>query len=488
MAFEKLKGTLDQIRDDEKDPEKMKLKEYVGYALGKLCYGSIAKMSSDYLNNYYLSIGIQPATAGKILFAQKIYDSVNDPLVATYIDSRKNPKNGRFKPFLAPLVPFLALFSIAMFTVPNFSDPTAVISWCFMSYMLWETINTFSGVAFDAIGTVMSANTQERTWYTTIGNLGQTLSGMVPGLIPVAFDLCTKNLGWSQSTFYMICAILFAVIGGSAGMFTKNLKERIMPEKENEHFWQNFVLFFKNKELLLLWSTNIPQLISSAASPATAQFYIHSVGNYAYQALQWVLVGAPQALAQVFAPFFIKRFRPSRIIFWTTFANGVCFLLMFAIGKIVGYNTPLGIVNVLFFATVGWIPSGISGIAQRLLQLNTFDYTAAKTGQRAEATSLMMFNMMGKWLWAAAALIGGLALAKIGFQPDIAGEMQAQTQATKDGLFFIFSMFPAIGNILGGIPMLFFKLEGAEFDRRMAELGATNAAAAQAQEELEAAE
>jgi len=473
--FAKLRAMRDQIRENEKDPEKMKLKEYVGYALGHLCYGSISKMSNDYLNQFYLAIGMQADRAGKILFAQKLYDSIDDPIVATYIDSRKNTKNGRFLPFLPKFVPFLAVFSIAMFTAPNFSDPFALTAWCFMTYALWETINTFSGIAFDAIGTVMSTDQQERTLYTTIGNMGRELAGTVPGLIPVAFNICTQNLGMSQANFYTMCAITFAAIGGVAGIYTKNLKERIAPPKNNEHFWESFVLFFKNKELLLLWSTNIPQLISSAASPASAQFYIHSIGNYSYQALQWIIAGVPHMLAHLLAPFFIKRFRPSRIIFWCTLANGLSFLILYFAMKPFQYGSFMGILLVMVFASVGWIPSGIAGIAKNLLQINTFDYTAARTGKRAEATSLMMFNMMSKWLWAAAALIGGFALAKIGFQPDVAGVMQVQTQATRDGLFFIFSMFPAIGNLLGAIPILFFKLEGKEYERRMAELAEVNA-------------
>ena len=486
----KLSATLGEIRENEKDPEKMKLKEYVGFALGKLCYESIKKMSSDYLNNYYLAKGIQPAAAGVILSTQKMYDSINDPIVATIIDGRKNTKNGRFKPFLAKLVPILALTSVAMFTIPSLNDPTAMFAWCFMTYMIWETINTFSGISFDAISTVMSADPQERTLYTTIGNIGGQLAGMVPGLIPAVFPLLTKPqaegglVGMSQASFYTVCAIIFAVIGGVAGMYTKNLKERIQPPKKNEHFWENFVLFFKNKELVHIWSTDIPQLISSAAAPATAQFYIHTLGNYGYQAIQWALAGAPRILAQVFAPFFIKRFRPSRIVFWTTMAAGLCNLVMYPLVKAAGYTSFWGVAFVLFFATVGWIPTGIGDIAKRILQMNTFDYTAAKTGKRAEATSLMMTGMMSKWLWAAAALVGGFAMQYFKFQPDIAGVMQAQSQFTKDGLFFIFSIFPAVGNILGALPMLFFKLEGPEFERRMAELGAVNAAVEEEKEQI----
>ena len=477
--LDKLRETIDQIRENEQNPEKMKLKEYIGYALGRLCYGSISKMSSDYLNQFYLAKGIKPGVSGGLLFAQKLYDSVNDPLVATYIDSRKNTKNGRFKPFLAKLVPVLAVTSIAMFAAPDFGNITALMAWCFMTYAIWETINTFSGISFEAISTVMSADPQERTLYTTIGNLGQTLAGLVPGVIPVAFDLCTKTrenggLGMSQANFYTMCAVVFAVIGGVAGMFTKNLQERIAPPKKNEHFWESFVLFFKNKNLLLLWSTEVPQLISSAAAPANAQFYIHSMGGYGYQALQWIIAGIPHALAQVLAPFFIKRFRPSRIVMYCTVAQGLLFLVMYPVVKAVGYDTPWGIFFVMLLSSVGWVPMGIAGIAKNILKMNTFDYTAAQTGKRAEATSLMMYNMMSKWLWAVAALIGGFALAYIGFQEDINGVMQVQTQATCDGLFFIFATFPAIGNILGGLPMMFFKLEGKEFERRMAELNERN--------------
>jgi len=43
--LDKLRAAADQIRENEKDPEKMKLKEYVGYGLGRMCYESIKKMS-----------------------------------------------------------------------------------------------------------------------------------------------------------------------------------------------------------------------------------------------------------------------------------------------------------------------------------------------------------------------------------------------------------------------------------------------------------
>jgi len=475
---QKMATVVQEIRENEQDPEKMKLREYVSFACGHLYHGSIRHMIEGYRPAFYMSTGMDADRAGLLSSLQILYDSVSDPLVATFIDTRRATPYRRFTPFLPKLVPVLATFSIVMFTAPSFLEqPMAMLAWLFMTYAVWETVFTFSNVSFDAIGTVMSGDLRERTLYTTIGNIGRQASGMVPGFIPVALEILTRAPEgeaaiMSETNFFTLAAAVFAIIGGIAGLQTKHLKERLTsPPKEGSvisRIIQNFRLFFRNKHLLLLWSCEIPHVISRAAAPASLQFYVHSMQNAAMQSLQWTIAGIPQFLAHSLAPFFLKRYRPSRIIIACTMANGISLLIMFVIGRIVGYTGWMGIANVMIFASIGWVPSGIAGIAMRMLQLNTFDYVAAKTGQRAEATSLMMFNMMSKWLWALAALLGGFALAYVGFQSGAA----EQTQATRDGLFAIFALLPAVGNLLGPLPLFFYKLEGKEFDIRMAELGA----------------
>ncbi|MCL2195491.1 MAG: MFS transporter [Oscillospiraceae bacterium] len=468
---------VDEIRENEKDPEKMKLKEYISFALGRLSFGSIRHLSAGYRQEFYMSAGLEPARAGQLVFAQTMFDAIADPIVGSMVDSRKNTQNGRFKPFIAPLVIPLAMLSVLMFSLPGFVGVGRAFIWFFASYALWEIVNTAAGTSFDAIATIMSGDKRERTLYTTIGAIGHQLSGMIPGFIPavmelIAIDRVTNEPRISQATFFLMTAILFGLLGISTGLFTKNLKERIVPKIKTQNYFENIRMFFQNKNLLLLWTTDIPQLISSAAGPTSAHFYIHVVGNRIIQSIQWTLAGIPHFLAHTLAPFFLKRFRPSRIIIACTMANGVSFLLLFLIGRMTGFTTWYGVAVLLIFTSVGWIPAGIAGIARQMLQMNTFDYMAAKTGKRAEATSLAAFNAGSKMLWAFAALLGGYALQYIGFQQDIGGVMQTQTPETLQGLFTIFALFPAVGNLLGALPLFFFKLEGAEFDRRMAELGA----------------
>ena len=491
MAFEKLKGsvtqlrdkgkdTLQQIRENEKDPEKMKLKEYIGFALGELSYGSIGKLATDYLLPFYTALGMDADRAAGIIAATKAWDAINDPITATILDNRKPGKNGRFKPFLAPLVPVMAALSVLMFIRPPFQG-TGMMIWCLATYAIWETINTFSNISFQAIGTVMSADQKERTLYSTIGGIGNKLSGMIPGLIPFVYDAFAGG-NHSSVSFFTICAVIFGVIG-LVGIFTKDLKERITPPKNQEHFFDNFVTFFKNKELFLLWATDLNRLADAAQG---TMFYMHALVNgMKWQGVQWTVAGIPNFIATALAPWFLKRWRPTRVMIGTHIANCLCYFALYFLGKAVGYATPMGIFLVLFFTVAAWIPYGIRDVAKKILTMNTFDYTGAKTGKRAEATSLVITGVLTKLLIAGAMVFSGYCLTRIGF---VSGEGIVQSQATKDGLFFMFSIFPAVANIFSIIPLLFFKLEGAEFDRRMAELGVTKEATEQAQAELEAAE
>lgn len=470
----KISDILEQIRQNEQDPEKMKLREYIGFALGELSYGSIGKLASDYLLPFYTAIGMSPGRAASIIGATKAWDAVNDPISATIIDSRKPGKHGRFKPFLAPLIPFMSLLSVLMFIRPP-AQGTGMLVWCFLTYAVWETVNTFSKISFQAIGTVMSANQQERMLYSTVGGIGSKLSGMIPGLIPFAYDIV---VGGSQDSisFFTICAILFGIIG-LVGIFTKDLKERIAPPQKQDHFWDNFVTFFKNKELILLWATDLWRFADAAQATL---FYMHALGKMSIQGLQWTLAGIPNFITTALAPWFLKKFSPVRVMIGTHVANSLCYFALYFVGKAVGYTSAAGIVSILFFTVAAWIPFGIRDVAKKILTMNTFDYTAAKTGKRAEATSMMITEMLTKFIVAIATVLSGACLTYIGFQ---SGDGVVQTQTTKDGLFFMFSIFPAVSNIFSIIPLLFFKLEGKEFEQRMAELEAVNTAKAALEDE-----
>ena len=477
----KITEIIQAVKQNESDPGKMKIKEYYSYALAQFGYSNMSVMNGGYLLQFYNAIGIGPKMAGIIMAVSRVWDAVNDPLIATWIDNGKNPK-GKFTPYLAKFVPVLALFSFLMLTKPPIGGDSMniKIAWCLVMYVIWEFFNTFSSISFQAMGAVMSRDIVERSNYVTIGSLGGTISGAIPGLIPVLFDLLVKPGRIAETNYYTLLALIFCTIGGLTAMFSKNLRERVVAPRQ-EHFYDSFVTFAKNKQLILLWASNIPNIIAKVGWGTSAFFFMHSIGNWSYQTLIWTLTGAPGFIVQALSPIFIKRFRPSRIVIFSNLLNAACmFAMYFATSAMKNtYTSMPGIVMIIAFTFISAIPGGVRGVASNVCSINTHDYTEWKTGKRAEATSMVITGVLNKQIDAIGSLLLGFMLDFIGFKE---GEGVVQTQRTKDWLFACYIIFPAIATVLSTIPYLFFKMDGQNFADIKAELEARRLAAEMAKE------
>jgi len=177
MALKKIRGIVEQVRENEQDPSKMKLKEYASFAAANFAAGTMGTMPHGYLWQFYSSIGISDIVTSRILAVMRVWDSISDPIVATVIDNSKHP-NGKFVPYLK-LGPLVALLSVFMFIRSPFENFWATTVWMVAFYAMWETAGTFFGTSFNAMQMVMSRDQQERSNYIVIGNLGGTL--LAPG-------------------------------------------------------------------------------------------------------------------------------------------------------------------------------------------------------------------------------------------------------------------------------------------------------------------
>jgi len=474
MAKLKLKETIAQVRAREKEEGRLSVKEYISYAVSQFGFGSLGVMSGGYMMQFYASIGINIKTAGSMLTGMRMWDWINDPIVATVIDKGKAgpDRRGKFSRFMAPLVPFFTIICILMFINPPLNSMGGKIAFLVICGVVWETLNTFTGISFQSMQAVMSPLLDERSSYITFGNLGGKLTGALPGLIPVAFDLLVKGSEARapivrESTFYSLCAVFFCVIGGIAAMFSKNLKERVFAQKQNERLLDNFATFFKNKYYLLLWTANLGNLVAAVGWTAAPFYYMHSVGNYGVQTLVWTVTGIPTFLVMLLSPIFLKRFAPRKVVIFNKLLGAACqFAMYFACGA-VGYASTPGIALLIAFFLISSIPGGVADVANNICNINTFDYTEWETGERAEATTFVVSGMLNKGVNSLGPLIAGFLLARAGFE---SGENAVFSQFTKDRMFLYYTVFPAIGTLLSVIPYFFYKLEGPLLDKVQADL------------------
>ncbi|MCL2023201.1 MAG: MFS transporter [Oscillospiraceae bacterium] len=486
---EKLKIAIDGIKSREHEEGRLSFKEHYSFGLTRFGYGMINKMA-DYLQQFYIAIGIEIKTASQMRSLLRIWEMVNDTFSATVIDRPgkaqesgtsivKTGREGKFTRFLAPLAPFLAISAVLMFIRLPFDNINNVIIASAVAYALWYMFRAFSDISINSMQAVMSPLLDERSTYLTVGNLGNTLSGAIPGLIPVAYDILTKSKTnevtgeitrsaiLSEASFFTYCAVVFCAIGLLAVLFSKNLKERVFAAANDNKPLQNFITFFKNKTMLLLWSSNLANIIATIGWEAGPLFFTRGIKNYTLQSILWSATGIPSFAVSLLSPWFLKRFTPRKVVVFNKLLCAACmFGMYFAVSR-AGYSTALGYGLIIAFNVISSIPTGVSGIAEQICFVNTFDYTELKTGERAEATTYAVTGILNKGVAAIGIALAGYLLGRAGF---VSGEGIELAQNTKDALFMFWSVMQGIGHLLFAIPYFFYKLEGDKLDEIQDEL------------------
>ncbi|HID2488549.1 TPA: family 43 glycosylhydrolase [Enterobacter cloacae] len=125
------------------DNNKLSVKEKIGYGMGDAGCNIIFGAIMLFVNYFYTDIfGLAPALVGVLLLSVRVIDAVTDPIMGAIAD-RTRSKYGRFRPWLLWIAFPYALFSILMFTTPDWSYNSKVI-YAFVTYFLLSLTGTWT--------------------------------------------------------------------------------------------------------------------------------------------------------------------------------------------------------------------------------------------------------------------------------------------------------------------------------------------------------
>ena len=107
---------------------KLSVKEKIGYGMGDAGCNIIFGAIMLFVNYFYTDIfGLAPALVGVLLLSIRVIDAVTDPIMGAMAD-RTRSKYGRFRPWLLWIAFPYALFSVLMFTTPEWSY-SSILAW-----------------------------------------------------------------------------------------------------------------------------------------------------------------------------------------------------------------------------------------------------------------------------------------------------------------------------------------------------------------------
>ena len=460
LSFKK-KATFDDLLDRKY----LGKKDYIWFSLTQFACSAITGLAQGYLLFFYTSIMNIPLTyVGTMFLIAKIWDGINDPIMGVIVDKTRS-KMGKMRPYLLwASIPY-AVCTILMFI--NFRGMSSVgkIVFMYVTYILFSTVGTAVEVPLQGLPAVVSPNVDERTKIISISRILGSI-GEQSALVLISFGLLVTNDNYEFT--YTGTAVVIGVIAPIFMVISALvLKERIEPTNQIPKWSEGFKYLFKNKPFLILICSNLLTFFRNLVSAAIMYVVAYIYGKGSLQ-IAFALPGAiASMIGMLFAPKLKRHFNAKQLFIIATIWHSVCLVGVY----FVGMTVPWYLIAILMFFTM--LPVGVLNVVPHLMAADTIDYWEHKTGQRQEGITYSLMGLRSKVSsglkdYFLTFLLGYFLFSQpLGF---VEGHVPVQSEYTKGGLFAIYTIIPAVLNLVSIVPMLFYNLTGARIRNIQEEL------------------
>ena len=127
-------------------------------------------------------------------------------------------------------------------------------------------------------------------------------------------------------------------------------------------------------------------------------------------------------------------------------------------------------VLVLAFTVLATFPLEFKNLMQKEMEAETVDYVEWKSGKRVEGTMLSIMSFTGKLEGTLSSFICLKLLNLTGYTEHTEDISTVQNLPTQRALFFMTTLFPAVGFLLMLIPIHFYNITGEGHRKMIAEI------------------
>lgn len=153
------------------------------YSAGGFAITLLISSTAIFLLNFYTDVAlVPPAIASSALLIGKVWDTVNDPLMG-WLSDRTRSRHGRRRVYLIYGALPLALVTTLLFAVPRGLDSVWAFVWIALTYSVFDTLFTLISVPYNALGSEMTDDYDERTSLMAVGAIGTVLGYVLGGVV-----------------------------------------------------------------------------------------------------------------------------------------------------------------------------------------------------------------------------------------------------------------------------------------------------------------
>ncbi len=251
---------------------KLRTRTKMFYGVGDLGNALVNSAIQFFLMKFYTDGAlISPALAGNALLIGKIWDAVNDPLFGWLTDKTKS-RFGKRRVFMFFGAIPLAIAVALLWWVPQV-DRIWTFIWIAATFLLFDTIWTFTNVPYYALTSELTDDYDERSSLTTY-RMGMAVPAYLIGaaLTPAIVGLfAVQRTGWAFIGIVYGAFAAIALLISAAGMRERQNLAVAAPEPSP---FKSLKTAFKNKPFVWLCGTYFVVNISFAFVKTLMAYYI----------------------------------------------------------------------------------------------------------------------------------------------------------------------------------------------------------------------
>lgn len=435
-------------------------KEKVGYGLGDFASSMYWKIFSVYLMVFYTDVfGISAAAVGTMFLVTRIWDTVNDPIMGILSD-RVESRWGKFRPFLLfGAVPF-AVIGVITFITPDLST-TGKLVYAYATYTLMMMAYTSVNVPYASLLGVISPYSEDRTSlasyrmvFAFAGSIFAFL--IIDPLINFFSTLGTDAPDLEQGWAYTM--VVYGVIAATLFYFTFLLtRERISPPKEqSKSVKTDFKNLLKNKPWFVLLGAALSTLIFNSMRDGSAVYYFKyyfEIETFEFLGLSLGITTTYLVIGQAANILGVVLAKPISSVIGKkqTFMYAMFLAAIFSCGLY--FMTEEQFLMILVLQIIVSMCAGIIFPLLWSMYADIADYSEHTTGRRATGLIFSSSSFSQKMGWTLGGAITGWSLALFGYEANV-----EQTEQAKEGLRLMVSFLPAVGALISGLFIIFYKL------------------------------
>jgi sugar (glycoside-pentoside-hexuronide) transporter len=412
---------------------------YYSYFFGQnIIYLFVTMFLSIYFTN---SLGIPAAIVGTILLLARIWDAINDPLLAIMVE-KSNLKSGKFKPWIKAVAFLVPISTILMFSFTGYLIEQSLfirVMFTSVTYIAWGMLYTISDAPAFALSTVMTSNLNERDTIISFSRFFAYV-GMLVSLVVAPIMVEKTNGNW------FIISLVLSVIAFIFLYQVRYVNERVKSVEKTPTLKEIISSLFLNKYLIIYVITTL--IVSGTNLASTLMPYIATdiLKNPAAMSAIMATAFIPMIAVAPLTPMLVRRFGKIFLMKFSLIINIVFPVIIY----LVGYDNFLAFI---VLSIIRGFLSGVSMVLGALFFADCIEYDFYTKGNRCEAATFSAQTFSTKATSAISGAVSMWFLSVLGFKESIMGVVIVQSSNVINGMWAIFNLVPAGGSLIG---LLFF--------------------------------